>query len=111
MKVDASAIQDYLDLIAGFNPDGHLRVYPGSPFVMHSLLRTEARDKLKLFELHPTDSKTLAANIAQLEAGRQIAVARQDGFEGLKAFLPPPSPPGAGADRPQLRDSRATTRK
>jgi 23S rRNA (adenine2030-N6)-methyltransferase len=32
----------------------------------------------------------LAANIAQLEAGRQIAVARQDGFEGLKAFLPPP---------------------
>jgi 23S rRNA (adenine2030-N6)-methyltransferase len=91
MKVDTSAIQDYLDLITGFNPDGRLRVYPGSPFVMHSLLRTEARDKLKLFELHPTDSKVLAANVAQLEAGRQIAVARQDGFEGLKAFLPPPN--------------------
>ena len=87
----APALQDYLDLIASFNPDGRLKVYPGSPFVMHSLLRTEARDKLKLFEMHPTDSKVLAANIAQLGAGRQIAVARQDGFEGLKAFLPPPN--------------------
>ena len=88
---EAPALKDYLDLIASFNPDGRLKVYPGSPFVMHSLLRTEARDKLKLFELHPTDSKVLAANIAQLKAGRQIAVARQDGFEGLKAFLPPPN--------------------
>lgn len=87
----APALQDYLDLIASFNPDGRLRVYPGSPFVTHSLMRTEARDKLKLFELHPTDSKVLAGNVAQLEAGRQIAVARQDGFEGLKSFLPPPN--------------------
>ena len=87
----APALQDYMDMIASFNPDGRLRVYPGSPFVMHSLLRAEARDKLKLFEMHPTDSKVLAGNIAQLEAGRQIAVARQDGFEGLKAFLPPPN--------------------
>ena len=88
---EAPALKDYLDLIAGFNPDGRLKVYPGSPFVMQSLLRTEARDKLKLFEMHPTDSKALAANISQLKAGRQIAVARQDGFEGLKAFLPPPN--------------------
>jgi 23S rRNA (adenine2030-N6)-methyltransferase len=88
---ETPALKDYLDLIASLNPDGRLKVYPGSPFVMHSLLRTEARDKLKLFEMHPTDSKVLAANIAQLKAGRQIAVARQDGFEGLKAFLPPPN--------------------
>jgi 23S rRNA (adenine2030-N6)-methyltransferase len=88
---EAPALKDYLDLIASLNPDGRLKVYPGSPFVMHSLLRPEARDKLKLFEMHPTDSKVLAANIAQLKAGRQIAVARQDGFEGLKAFLPPPN--------------------
>ena len=31
------------------------------------------------------------ANIAQLDAGRQIQVTRQDGFEGLKALLPPPN--------------------
>ena len=87
----APALEAYLDLIAGFNPSGQLKIYPGSPFVIQRLLRAEARDKLKLFELHPTDSKTLAANIAQLEAGRQVAVARLDGFEGLKAFLPPPN--------------------
>jgi 23S rRNA (adenine2030-N6)-methyltransferase len=94
----APAIDDYLDLITSFNPSGTLRVYPGSPFVMHHLLRAESRDKLKLFELHPTDSKVLAANIAQLEAGRQIAVARDDGFEGIKAFLPPP-PSATGSKR------------
>ena len=87
----APILQDYLETIAGFNPDGQLKIYPGSPFIVQSLLREAARDKLKLFEMHPTDSKALAANIAQLEAGRQVAVARADGFEGMKAFLPPPS--------------------
>jgi 23S rRNA (adenine2030-N6)-methyltransferase len=48
-------------------------------------------DKLKLFELHPTDSRTLSDNIAQLNAGRKIAVLAQDGFEGVKKFLPPPA--------------------
>ena len=93
------ALQDYLDLVAGFNPDGRHRIYPGSPFWMQRLMRGQGRDKLKLFEMHPTDSKVLAANIAQLQAGRQIAVARQDGFEGLKAFLPPP-PSASGSRHP-----------
>jgi 23S rRNA (adenine2030-N6)-methyltransferase len=84
----APALQDYLDLVATFNARGSFKVYPGSPFIIQRLLRE--RDKLKLFELHPTDAKTLGANIAQLEAGRQVAVLREDGFEGLKQFLPPP---------------------
>lgn len=85
----APALQDYLDLVRSFNTSGQARVYPGSPFVIHQLLR--AQDKLKLFELHPADSRALAGNIAQLEAGRQIAVLAEDGFEGLKKFLPPPA--------------------
>ena len=85
----APVIQDYLDLVASFNSKGSHRVYPGSPFIIQRLLGE--RDKLKLFELHPTDSKTLSANIAQLQAGRQVAVLREDGFEGLKKFLPPPA--------------------
>jgi 23S rRNA (adenine2030-N6)-methyltransferase len=92
MKVDTSAIQDYLDLITGFNPDGRLRVYPGSPFVMHSLLRTEARDKLKLFELHPTDSKVLAANVGTARGGpadRRGTPGRLRRPQGLP--LPPPN--------------------
>jgi 23S rRNA (adenine2030-N6)-methyltransferase len=91
VKHVAPALQDYMELVASFNMPGQLKVYPGSPFIAQRLLREEARDKLKLFELHPTDIKALAGNIAQLKAGRQVAVARQDGFEGLKAFLPPPS--------------------
>ena len=91
IKDVAPLLQDYLDLVASFNAPGQLKIYPGSPFVEQRFLREEARDKLKLFELHPTDIKSLAGNIAQLNAGRQVAVARQDGFEGLKAFLPPPS--------------------
>jgi 23S rRNA (adenine2030-N6)-methyltransferase len=88
-KPFAPALQDYIDMVAGFNSGNHWSVYPGSPFIIQSLL--SGRDKLKLFELHPTDTKTLIANVAQLEAGRQVTVLREDGFEGLKKFLPPPS--------------------
>jgi 23S rRNA (adenine2030-N6)-methyltransferase len=93
-------IDDYLDTVAAFNPSGSLRVYPGSPFVIHSLMREASRDRLKLFELHPTDGKTLSANVAQLEAGRSIAIKREDGFEGLKPLLPPPV--GAAGSRRAL---------
>lgn len=87
----APALTDYLQAVRGVNRGETLRLYPGSPFVVQPLLRAEARDKLKLFELHPTDSQALVAHTAQLEAGRMISVARQDGFESLKSLLPPPS--------------------
>ncbi len=85
----APALQDYLELVASFNSKGSWRVYPGSPFIMQRLLRPQ--DRLKLYELHPTDAKTLDANVAQLEAGRQVAVLREDGFGCVTKFLPPPS--------------------
>ena len=84
----APLLQDYMDMVGSFNAKGSHKVYPGSPFIIQRLLRE--RDKLKLFELHPTDAKTLSANVAQLEAGRQVAVLREDGFEALRKFLPPP---------------------
>jgi 23S rRNA (adenine2030-N6)-methyltransferase len=85
----ADAISRYLEVLRSFNPKGGTRIYPGSPFIAHHLMRP--KDRLKLFELHPTDAKTLAANIAQLEAGRQIVVLREDGFGSATQFLPPPS--------------------
>jgi 23S rRNA (adenine2030-N6)-methyltransferase len=84
----APLLQDYMDMVASFNAKGSQKVYPGSPFIIQRLLRE--RDKLKLFEIHPTDAKTLSANVAQLEAGRQVTVLREDGFEALRKFLPPP---------------------
>ncbi|WBY03651.1 23S rRNA (adenine(2030)-N(6))-methyltransferase RlmJ [Ramlibacter tataouinensis] len=90
-KALAPALADYLQQVRDFNRPGDWRVYPGSPFIAQKLLRSEVRDKLKLFELHPSDSKALAGNVAQLNAGRQVSVAREDGFEALRALLPPPS--------------------
>ena len=90
------ALQDYAGILRGLNPKfvetgdiAQLKIYPGSPFITQQFL--EGRDKLKLFELHPTDFKSLAGNIAQLGAGRQVSTSREDGFEALKTFLPPPS--------------------
>jgi 23S rRNA (adenine2030-N6)-methyltransferase len=85
------ALQDYLDMVASFNKGGSHKVYPGSPFIIQQLLQGRDRDRLKLFELHPTDAKTLRANIEQLDAGRLITVHQEDSFEALKKFLPPPS--------------------
>lgn len=85
----APALQDYLELVASFNGKGSQRVYPGSPFIIQRLLREH--DLLKLYELHPTDAKTLDANVAQLNAGRQVVVLREDGFGCVTRFLPPPS--------------------
>ena len=92
----APALQDYLEVLRGLNPHfaqtgdpAHLKIYPGSPFIEQHFL--SGRDKLKLFELHPTDFKSLSGNIDQLGVGRQVAVAREDGFEALKTFLPPPA--------------------
>ena len=84
-------LADYLELVASFNPSGKKKIYPGSPFVTQAVLRKEVRDKLWLFELHPSDSKALVDHVAQLEDQRMVAVKREDGFEGLRALIPPPS--------------------
>ena len=85
----APALQNYLAVVDAFNSGAQRKVYPGSPFIIQHLLREQ--DRLKLFELHPTDARALEGNIAQLDAGRQVAVFMQDGFEGYRKFLPPPS--------------------
>jgi 23S rRNA (adenine2030-N6)-methyltransferase len=90
-EIVAPALQDYLDALASFNTTATAsRVYPGSPLIIHRLLRPEA-DKLKLFELHPTDYRSLSGHIKQLGAGRMVTVDCANGFEKLKTLLPPPN--------------------
>ena len=84
----APALVDYLEVVRGFNRS-RISIYPGSPFIAQRLVR--GHDRLKLFELHPTDARALDRHVADLRAGRQVAVLREDGFEHLKKFLPPPS--------------------
>lgn len=80
------AVADYVALVRALNPDDRLRLYPGSPWFASRLMR--AGDQLRLFELHPTDASLLQKTFA--EQGRQVRVEAADGFQGLKAVLPPP---------------------
>ncbi len=75
----------YLDAVRAENPDGKLNFYPGSPRIMRGFMR--AHDRLALTELNKKDGETLA----RLFAGdRQVEVRLLDGYQALKAFLPPP---------------------
>lgn len=80
------ALADYLDQVRAFNPDGKLRIYPGSPLLLRRLLRTQ--DELFLCELHPTEQRALAAEFA---GEARVAIHRGDGYGALATLLPPPS--------------------
>lgn len=78
-------LADYVDVVKALNPDGQLRLYPGSPWCARHLARPD--DRLRLFELHSTDQRLLEEVFA--DAGRQVRVEAKDGYAGLKSVLPP----------------------
>ena len=82
-------LAEYVKLVRELNPDGKLRAYPGSPWLAQRLLRRE--DRLRLFELHSSDSALLQDNFRALGADvqRRTIIALTDGYAGLKAVLPP----------------------
>ena len=88
-QTNDSELQAYIDLVKSINPLDRIDVYPGSPFILAKLLRTQ--DRLRLFELHSSDIDLLQENMKQLHLDRQIEIRKEDGFAGLKALLPPPS--------------------
>jgi 23S rRNA (adenine2030-N6)-methyltransferase len=59
-----------------------LGVYPGSPAIAAALLRPQ--DRMVACELHPEDAATLRRGFPG------TAVHERDGYEALRAFLPPP---------------------
>jgi 23S rRNA (adenine2030-N6)-methyltransferase len=61
-----------------------LHWYPGSPRILRAALRPG--DRLDVCELHPADAGMLAREFA---GDRQVTVHRMDGYQALKAFLPP----------------------
>ena len=62
---------------------GYPALYPGSPAIAQSLLRTT--DRVLLCELHPSVYRLLKRNLRNTPA----QIHAQDGFVGLNAFLPP----------------------
>ena len=81
-----AALADYVALVKRINPDGQMKLYPGSPLIALELLREQ--DRMRLFELHPTDSEILQENFAGHAA--KVLMQAADGFGALKALLPPP---------------------
>jgi 23S rRNA (adenine2030-N6)-methyltransferase len=109
-----SALADYVALVKSLNPSGRLRHYPGSPYCAEKIMREQ--DRLRLFELHPSDAKILQENFGKLEAhaaaqgertasrGKWVMIQKGDGFNGLKALLPPPSRRGLVLIDPPYED-------
>jgi 23S rRNA (adenine2030-N6)-methyltransferase len=81
------AFAEYVAEVRALNGDGPLRAYPGSPWLAQRALREQ--DRLRLFELHSTDFRTLDSYFGQ--HGKQSIVYADDGFANLKALLPPAS--------------------
>jgi 23S rRNA (adenine2030-N6)-methyltransferase len=77
----------YIRAIKPFNRGGKLSHYPGSPLLIQEMLRPE--DRLRAFEMHPSDIGPLQNSLKGLP--RQIKAERKDGFQQLRALLPPPS--------------------
>lgn len=84
----STLLQNYLDHVLSFNNTSvkhlSLRYYPGSPSFANRLMRPQ--DKGILMELHQEDMTALRRLFAK---NKQIAVHHVDGYQGLKAFLPP----------------------
>lgn len=78
-------IRKYLKIVEAANDNSkQLRFYPGSPCIVQALLRPQ--DKMILTELHSADALTLKQRFQQ---NKQVSVHTLDGYQALKAFLPP----------------------
>lgn len=99
-------VSTYLSRLRAFNPTEAFAFYPGSPWLALDAMR--ASDRLRLFELHPTESDVLAGNVGRLERSvqRRVMVYRADGFKGLNALLPPPTRRGMVIIDPSYEDKQ-----
>jgi len=91
---------EYLAFVRSLNPDGILRNYPGSALIAARRLRE--KDRVRLFELHSTESRELQRHF-DANAPRVIVQAA-DGFDALKSVLPPVSRRGLVLVDPSYED-------
>ena len=80
-----AALAAYFEAIRRQNPFGGLRWYPGSPTIVREALRPG--DSAKLCELHPEERRALAT---AMEGDRRVRIFDRDGYQAVRAFLPPP---------------------
>lgn len=78
-------LEPYIGVVEHFNRNGQLGYYPGSPLIARQMLREQ--DSMHLTELHPGDFPLLCA---EFQRDKRAFVARADGYQQIKAKLPPP---------------------
>jgi 23S rRNA (adenine2030-N6)-methyltransferase len=80
-----AGMEPYLQAVRAENNGGELRYYPGSPRIVRRLMRPG--DRLVLTELNRKDCEELRGWYGH---DGQVRVECMDGYQALKAFLPPP---------------------
>jgi 23S rRNA (adenine2030-N6)-methyltransferase len=87
-----SELANYVGYIKSLNQPSNpktakLHLYPGSPICAKTFMRED--DKMRLFELHPSDFEILRENFRGEQ--QQVKIDMSNGFAGIKAILPPPT--------------------
>jgi 23S rRNA (adenine2030-N6)-methyltransferase len=82
--VDLNTIKNYLTIIQHYNVTDKLALYPGSPLFAINTLRDD--DELIACELHPDDYSMLKKNLRKYKNAHTHHI---NGYNGIKAFLPP----------------------
>ncbi|MDT7951179.1 MAG: 23S rRNA (adenine(2030)-N(6))-methyltransferase RlmJ [Acetobacteraceae bacterium] len=76
-------LQRYVEAVSAVGAAGEF-IYPGSPLLIYQALRET--DRLGCCELHPDDAAALRA---LFRGESQAGVHRRDGYEAVRALLPP----------------------
>ncbi len=80
----AGLLEPYLAAVRELNPEGGVRLYPGSPKLARMLFRPQ--DRLSAMELHPDDFQRLHR---LFEGDHHARITELDGWLALGAHLPP----------------------
>jgi 23S rRNA (adenine2030-N6)-methyltransferase len=90
----------YLEALATLNPGGKLRRYPGSPVLALAVMRPQ--DRLTACELEPHAAAALGRHLRSDRRAKAIAI---DGWQALKAYVPPVERRGVVLIDPPFEDA------
>jgi 23S rRNA (adenine2030-N6)-methyltransferase len=105
-QVEASELLAYLAALQGLRAAlRHPHLYGGSPLLTLTVLR--AQDRAVFVELQGSEAHLLEQGATALGAPAAVRVERGDGYQRLKAYLPPPERRGLTFIDPPYEDTQA----
>jgi 23S rRNA (adenine2030-N6)-methyltransferase len=104
---EAPELREYAVLLGEFRSRAaHRHRYPGSPLI--AALELRSQDRAVFIELQGAEAHALEESLAAFgAASAQLRIERGDGFERLKAFLPPAERRGLTLLDPPYEETRA----